>query len=79
MVEEEDLHPDKALAAYGIDSLVAVEVRNWIIREMDATVILIDLLADNTLAGLTETVFRKSNLCEHLRVKAAAEADHVDA
>lgn len=69
MIDEEDLSPDKALGAYGTDSLVAVELRNWIGREMEATVILMDLLADNTLATLTETVFHKSKLCERWRAQ----------
>ena len=56
MIEEDDLSPHKPLGVYGTYSLVAVELRNWIIREMDATVILMDLLADNTLATLTEKV-----------------------
>ena len=69
MIDEEDLSPDKALGAYGTDSLVAVELRNWIGREMEATVILMDLLADNTLATLTENVFHKSKLCEQWRAE----------
>ena len=68
MIDEDDLSPDKPLGVYGTYSLVAVELRNWIIREMDATVILMDLLADNTLATLTEKVLQKSKLCERFRL-----------
>ena len=67
MIDEEDVNPNKALGSYGVDSLVAVELRNWIAREMDATVILVDLLADNTLGTLTDTVCAKSKLCEGVR------------
>lgn len=67
VIDEEDLSPDRPLGAYGTDSLVAVELRNWIGREMEATVILMDLLADNTLLTLTETVVHKSKLCEQWR------------
>lgn len=69
MIDEEDLNPNKALGMYGTDSLIAVELRNWIRREMEATVILMDLLADNTLATLTETVVHKSKLCERWRLR----------
>ena len=69
MIDEEDLSSDKPLGAYGTDSLVAVELRSWIGREMEATVILMDLLADNTLAILTETVIHKSRLCEQWRIQ----------
>ena len=67
MIEDEDLRPDRALGSYGSDSLVAVEIRNWIRREMDATVILMDMLADNTMSTLTETVIGKSKLLERFR------------
>lgn len=67
MLHEDDITAQKALGSYGIDSLVAVELRNWIGREMEATVMLMDLLADNTLAILTETVWKKSKLCERFR------------
>jgi aryl carrier-like protein len=66
MIAEEDLGAEKPMGAYGVDSLVGVELRNWISREMGASVMLVDLLADNTLAGLTELVFRRSKLCEKL-------------
>ena len=69
MIDEENLSPDKALGTYGTDSLVAVELRNWIRREMKATIILMDLLADNTLATLTETVVHESKLCEQWRLR----------
>ena len=67
MIEDEDLSPDRALGSYGSDSLVAVEIRNWIRREMEATVILMDVLADNTLSTLTESVIGESKLLERFR------------
>ena len=67
MIEDEDLSPNRPLGSYGSDSLVAVEIRNWIRREMDVTVILMDILADNTLSTLTESVVGKSKLLERFR------------
>ena len=82
MINEEDLRPNTPLGVYGTYSLVAVELRNWIIREMDATVILVDLLADNTLATLTEKIVQKSKLCERLRLQQqngeAGATNHAD-
>ena len=69
MISVEDIVPDKTMGAYGIDSLVAVELRNWITRELEAKVMLIHLLADNTLASLAETVVQRSKLCEYIRLK----------
>ena len=67
MIEPEDLRPDRTLASYGTDSLMAVEIRSWIRREMEASVIVIDMLADNTLESLTEIVMEKSALVEKLK------------
>ncbi len=69
MIHEEDLSADKPLGGYGMDSLVAVELRNWIARETDAVVMLIDLLADSTLGGLAEVVWRRSRLFEEFRAR----------
>lgn len=54
MIDDEDLSPDKALGAYGTDSFVG---RGGIAEldragELEATVILMDLLADNALGRI---------------------------
>ena len=67
MIEDEDLSPDRALGSYGSDSLVAVEIRNWIRREMEATVALLDILADNTLSTLTDCILATSKMSERFR------------
>ena len=36
MIDKKDLSSNKALDAYGTDSLIAVELRNWIGREMES-------------------------------------------
>ena len=33
MIERDDIEPDAPLANYSLDSLVSVELRNWIRRE----------------------------------------------
>ncbi|KAI9711405.1 MAG: Type I Iterative PKS [Chrysothrix sp. TS-e1954] len=44
-MEASDVNPQKPLSAYGVDSLVAIEVRNWISREMKTSIPLLDILA----------------------------------
>lgn len=44
-MEASDVDPHRPLSAYGVDSLVAIEVRNWISREMKANIALLDILA----------------------------------
>ena len=47
----EVISTEKSLAEYGMDSLVAVEMRNWLLRELDATVAILELLEDIALSG----------------------------
>lgn len=54
MMPESDVDAGKPLSAYGVDSLVAVEVRNWIARETGVDVSVFDIMANvpmRTLAG----------------------------
>lgn len=45
MMPESDVDAGKPLSAYGVDSLVAVEVRNWIARETGVDVSVFDIMA----------------------------------
>lgn len=54
MMPESDVDAGRPLSAYGVDSLVAVEVRNWIARETGVDVSVFDLMASvpmRVLAG----------------------------
>ncbi|KAI9808079.1 MAG: Type I Iterative PKS [Pycnora praestabilis] len=62
MTPQEELDVAKPLAAFGLDSLVAVELRNWIGREMDANVPLLELMQAVTLKDLAEVITGKSRL-----------------
>ena len=44
-IEASEPDPQQALFAYGVNSLVAMEVRDWISREMKLNVPLLDILA----------------------------------
>ena len=56
----ENINTSKPITEYGIDSLVAVELRNWISREMDSTIPILDLLANQSLLQLSTKVGQKS-------------------
>lgn len=62
MVSLEDITREKSLAEYGMDSLVAVEMRNWLLREMEATVPILELLANVTLLQLAEKIVGRSKI-----------------
>lgn len=54
MMPEGDVDTGRPLSAYGVDSLVAVEVRNWVARETGVDVSVFDLMANvpmRVLAG----------------------------
>jgi hypothetical protein len=57
-----DISASGSMADYGVDSLVAVEMRNWLVREMDATVPILDLLADISLQELSVKIVQSSKL-----------------
>lgn len=58
----EEILPTRPLIAYGLDSLVSVEIRNWMAREMDTNMALLDLMSTNSISQLAESVVRKSRL-----------------
>lgn len=63
MIAREDIIPAKAITAYGVDSLVAVELRNWINRELAASMSLPNLMASVSIEALIERIVQTSSLC----------------
>lgn len=49
----------------GLDSLVAIEIRNWIAREADANVQVLELLSSESLIKLAELILTKSKFYTH--------------
>lgn len=62
MVPLEEINGSKSLTEYGMDSLVAVEMRNWILREVDVAIPVLELLANTSLEVLSRRIIRKSTL-----------------
>ncbi|KAK9428123.1 hypothetical protein V1505DRAFT_377973 [Lipomyces doorenjongii] len=62
MVPAGDISASRSMADYGMDSLVAVEMRNWLVREMDATVPILDLLANVSLQELSMRIVQRSKI-----------------
>jgi len=56
----EDIDSKKPVVAYGLDSLVAVEFRNWITLELDANVPLMELMNCPSVEGLAGKIAGKS-------------------
>lgn len=64
MIPLEDISSEKSMSEYGMDSLVAVEMRNWLLRELDSTLPILELLANVSLLQLSMKIVRKSKLVD---------------
>ncbi|KAK6068248.1 polyketide synthase [Seiridium cupressi] len=62
MMEKEDLDVTRALSHYPLDSLVAIEIRNFITREFEATLQVLELLSSGSLQTLAKGVCVKSKM-----------------
>jgi len=60
MLSLEDVDVSKPISAFGLDSLVAIEVRHWISREFEAGLQLLEILASDSVSGLAGTIMHKS-------------------
>ncbi|CAI7628316.1 unnamed protein product [Penicillium bialowiezense] len=58
----EELDPASPISVYGLDSLVAIEIRNWITRELEANLQILEILTSPSIAALSEMIFAKSGI-----------------
>jgi hypothetical protein len=64
MTPVHEILSSNSLAHYGMDSLVAVEMRNWLGREVEVTVPIPDLLANQPILQLSEKLAQRSKLVQ---------------
>jgi hypothetical protein len=64
MIVKDEIDGRQPIAAYGLDSLVAVEIRNWITRETEASLQVLELLSSGSLIALSQLVVKKSALVD---------------
>lgn len=62
MIPEDEFDRSQPLARYGVDSLVAVELRNWLVSHVQAEMSIFDVLQSTSLAGLASKAAAKSKL-----------------
>lgn len=58
-VNPEDVDPRRELAEYGVDSLMAVELRNWIRKDFDAQVSVFDIMSTKSIGGVGGLVVKR--------------------
>ncbi|KAH8804357.1 beta-ketoacyl synthase domain-containing protein [Xylogone sp. PMI_703] len=61
-VEVSNLDPAKPLHAYGVDSLVAVELRSWLAKGLNAEVSVFDITNKSSIYQLSNTITARSKL-----------------
>lgn len=62
MIVKEDIDGRQPIASYGLDSLVAVEIRNWITKQTEANLQVLELLSSGSLISLSQKIVKKSAL-----------------
>lgn len=63
MMSADNVDPGRTLSAYGVDSLMAVELRNWIVREFGAVLGMWEMMSgDRVIKGIAEAVVQKSSI-----------------
>ena len=67
MMPESDVDAGRPLNTYGVDSLVAVEVRNWIATEMAVEVSVFDLMANVPIRQLVWGLVGKCKLLQDIK------------
>lgn len=64
MMKSEDISPEDRIVDLGLDSLIAVELRNWIVKQVDVNLTVIDIVNSGTVAQLVRVIIEKSNLVQ---------------
>src|SRR5690606_9293693 len=70
VIPVEDMDVSKPTHAYGVDSLVAVELRNWLNRDAKADVPVFEIMGSKSLGELARKVAVKSKLLTLMEEKA---------
>ncbi|KAI0551232.1 hypothetical protein F4679DRAFT_145449 [Xylaria curta] len=61
-ISPSDVEPNKPLSNYGVDSLMAVELRNYIGREFQATVAVFDIMGGVPISSIGDLVVERSTI-----------------
>ncbi|KAK3937139.1 hypothetical protein QBC46DRAFT_294875 [Diplogelasinospora grovesii] len=61
-IAADDVELTKQLSDYGVDSLMAVELRNWIARDFAANVAVFEIMGGTTIAAIGGLVVEKSEI-----------------
>lgn len=75
MISAEEVDVKKPVVAYGLDSLAAVELRNWITNDLEANVPLIELMNSSSIEHLSGKIVSKSRLVDKTLLSSEADGE----
>ena len=58
----DNIDPNKSVSSNGVDSLVAMEFRTWIVKDLGADIPLLDIMGTGSLSAISEKVAKASTL-----------------
>ncbi|KAE9375002.1 putative lovastatin nonaketide synthase [Stipitochalara longipes BDJ] len=61
-ISSEDINTEQPLHAYGVDSLIAVEVRNWVMKELKSDISILDILSPLPIHSLALKIGERSKI-----------------
>ncbi|KAJ5777293.1 hypothetical protein N7520_000539 [Penicillium odoratum] len=62
MIAPQDVEAGKSLSAHGVDSLIAVEVRNWISAELNLEISIFEITGSISIANMAKSLAEKSGI-----------------
>lgn len=62
MIAVDEIDVNRPVSSYGVDSLVAAEMRNWCFRDLKADISVFELLSGNSIMMLADKIANKSAL-----------------
>ncbi|KAL9069652.1 MAG: hypothetical protein Q9157_006092 [Trypethelium eluteriae] len=75
MLPLEDIAPTRSMQEYGMDSLVAVEMRNWITNNLGATIPVLEMLGNASLRALSTGIVKKSSMVDATSLEKVEHAE----
>ncbi len=73
IIPVEEVDPQRSISSYGVDSLVAMELRSWFGKEMAADVQILDLMGTSSIAELSRKIAGMSKIVNLSDGKKTAE------
>lgn len=69
MVDVDDVDASKPVSGYGVDSLTAVDIRAWTLKEAQADISILDIVNNSSIMSLAETIVGKSKIMANKKLE----------